>query len=148
MESTLYYQTCEYSWAPLLPRCWFLDCIFPRNSGSWCHHCPQQHKACPPILPPPHCSSCSTCWQWLSMYYSGKWKEKNVITNSTKEIKVSTETCPADTFTRHVVSPTWGSYFSTVAKWEELSYPPTAYRLPSERFYICINILLNNMGHI
>lgn len=26
---------------------------------------------------------------------------------------------------------TWGSYFSTVARCEELSYPPTAYRLPS-----------------
>lgn len=26
---------------------------------------------------------------------------------------------------------TWGSYFSTVARCEELSYPPTAYRFPS-----------------
>ncbi len=90
-----HYQTCGCSWGPLPPRCWFSDYIVPLNLGSWYHHCPPQHKACPPIQQLLRCSSCSACWQWQSRHYS-KNKITTLVIYLTMENKHKTH--PGDVF--------------------------------------------------
>lgn len=127
--------TCVCSWGPPPPRCWSWGWTAPLSSGSWCRHCPLRHTACHLARPPRHCCADSAYWLWLSTCCSVH--ENNAgytvvqIHPQTPDLGDPGNKLIALMMNWSSTPSTWGSYFSTVARCEELSYPPTAYKLPS-----------------